>query len=298
MVSSNVFVLWLIGLIAAFGTFCGTVWAQGEGWASYGPVGGFINSIAINPQNPSTLYAASGGGIFKSTDAGASWRASYTDGAFGGIGPLAIDTRNPNTIYAASSYSGHALLRSTDGGLSWTTLSIRTTGPVSYEIMWGEWILALDPRTPTTIYAGHADYDSGGAGLFKSTDGGTTWRGTSLTSSRGFVSVFSLVIDPQDSEVLYVGDGFGQVHRSTDGGQTWRGIGSVLTQIASMAIDPRNPATLYAGTYRGVFKSTDRGSSWSPALALSSGGVSSLLVDPEDPRTVYAATGEGLFKSP
>jgi len=115
--------------------------------------------------------------------------------------------------------------------------------------------LAIDPRTPTTLYAA-------GDGVFKSTDGGNTWSAVNTGLPALFVN--ALAIDPTTPTTLYAGIGIsgGGVFKSTDGGNTWSAVNTGLTTpyVDTLAIDPRTPTTLYAGTVDGgVFKSTDGG---------------------------------------
>jgi photosystem II stability/assembly factor-like uncharacterized protein len=154
--------------------------------------------------------------------------------------------------------------------------------------------LAIDPLTPATLYAGVY-----GEGLFKTTDGGQSWRpaDTGLTS----VVIQSLVIDPNTPTTLYAGTGNSGVFKSMDGGATWQiaNIGLKNSTIAALAIDPANPTTLYAGTSGGgVFKSVYGGTSWNAAnTGLSQPYVSALAIDPSSSNTIYAGTLEGVSKS-
>src|SRR3989454_55095 len=155
--------------------------------------------------------------------------------------------------------------------------------------------LAVDPQTPTTLYAGTTS-----AGVFKSIDGGTHWR--AVNAGLGATSVRALAIDPQTPTALYAAFWGGGVFKSTDGGANWSNISSGLidpygvrvSAIAAMAINPQTPTTLYAGTTPGVFKSTDGGSSWSAAnVGLSATSVLALAIDPQASITLYAGTSGG-----
>src|SRR3989442_1234171 len=157
--------------------------------------------------------------------------------------------------------------------------------------------LAVDPQTPTTLYAGTTS-----AGVFKSIDGGTHWR--AVNAGLGATSVRALAIDPQTPTALYAAFWGGGVFKSTDGGANWSNISSGLidpygdrgSAIPAMAINPHTPTTLYAGTTQGVFKSTDGGNSWSAAnVGLSATSVLALDIDPQASIALYAGTsGSGL----
>src|SRR6267143_1396182 len=140
-----------------------------------------------------------------------------------------------------------------EGGInSWTS----TNGPGGGSIG----ALAIDPVTPSTLYAGAYS-----GGVFKSTDGGGSWTGVNTGLTDFFVR--TLAIDPQTPATLYAGtysrvayDNSG-VFKSTDGGGSWSSVNTGLTDgyVLALAIDPQTPATLYAGTDGGESNSTDGG---------------------------------------
>jgi photosystem II stability/assembly factor-like uncharacterized protein len=154
--------------------------------------------------------------------------------------------------------------------------------------------LVFDPTTPTTLYAATDYY----GGVYKSEDGGTTWR--YLRGSRELEGGF-LAIAPTTPATLYV---YGRgVYKSADGGETWRAVnrGLGLIWVSALSIDPTNPRVVFAGTRNGVYKSTDGGESWravNRGLELGEGNwVSALSVDPTNPRVVFAGTDAGVYKS-
>jgi photosystem II stability/assembly factor-like uncharacterized protein len=152
-------------------------------------------------------------------------------------------------------------------------------------------ILAVDPSTPATVYAGLA------GGLCKSTDGGAHWR--SLLGL-GHAQVVALVIDASSPSVLYAGMRRFGVYKSTDGGATWGAANSGVTAKNgwSLALDPGNPQRVYAGTETGVFRSTDGAATWAAAgTGLPTDTVWALAVDPSS-GTVYAGTNSsGVYRS-
>ena len=139
--------------------------------------------------------------------------------------------------------------------------------------------LAIDPLTPTTLYAG-----TSGGGVFKSTDGGANWSATSLTN----IAVSALAIDPLTPTTLYAGTD-GAVYKSTDGAASWNMTGLAGIAVFSLVVNPLTPTSLYAGTDGAVYRSTDGGASWNATSGLF-GRVSSLAIDPLTPTTVYAGT--------
>ncbi len=263
----------------------------GANWSSAGI--GVITSLAVDPLTPTTLYAGTRGegttfgGVYKSTDGGTSWTAvvlfETTNGWFGeycfpcgGVSALAIDPQTPTTIYGQrepitvyrdewgeiSWWTPSAVIKSTDGGLSWNAVGL---------VDLGVRVLAIDPLTPTTVYA------ASDSGVYKSADGGATWN-----ASGGLVGVVaSLAIDPFTPTTLYAGAN-DAVHKSTDGGVSWNV--NTLTgagPVSSLAIDPRTPTTLYAGTASGgVFKSANSGASWNPTGLITWTHISSISANP------------------
>jgi len=161
-------------------------------------------------------------------------------------------------------------------------------------------ILALDPQTPTTLYAVNiaaAKFES--SGVWKSTDGGANWGwvGAGLGGS-----VSALALDPKTPTTLYAGTYSSGLFKSTDGGTSWSAVNTGLpavVDVSALALDPKTPSTLYAGTASsGIFKSADGGGSWVPvSTGLPNTSVSALAIDPTTPHTLYAGTAQGVFKS-
>jgi hypothetical protein len=165
--------------------------------------------------------------------------------------------------------------------------------------------LAIDPYTPSTIYAGTA------GGVLKSTDAGASWAAVNmgLPLADG-LDVSVLAIDPTAPSILYAGircglDCFRIIFKSTDGAATWNQLVTGLEDagtvfVNAVAIDPLTPSTLYVSIedrFRGVIKSVDAGSTWA---ALNTGlpdnaNVTSLVIDPTTPTTLYAGTDSGVF---
>jgi uncharacterized repeat protein (TIGR02543 family) len=153
--------------------------------------------------------------------------------------------------------------------------------------------LAINPRTPSTLYAG-----TGGSGVFRSMDSGTTWIAvnTGLTDPW----IWCLAINPLTPTTLYAGtDGHG-VFRSTNSGTTWTTMNTGLTNlhVSSLAIHPLTPTTLYAGTTSGVFRSTNGGTAWTAvSTGLTNPWIWSLAINPATPATLYVGTVGGVFRS-
>jgi photosystem II stability/assembly factor-like uncharacterized protein len=273
---------------------------RGASWSSL-PLR--ATALVIDPQKPSTLYAA-GSGIWKSTDGGVSWSNAKSGLPSNCCGSLAIDPQNPNVIYAGV-YDGGAFM-STDGGATWsdTGLPSMRDNSIAVDPPNPSAGLAVDPQNPGTLYAA-----TNGAGLFKSTDGAGSWR--PVNQGLSATSVYASAIDPQNPDTIYAETSTGIV-KTTDRGTKWSSSNSGLPvplgdaslilspTVRSIAIDPRTPSTLYAGVSGnlgnsqqpgGVFKSVDAGATWIAASSPLGLGLflTSLAVDPQNPNTLYAA---------
>lgn len=251
-----------------------------------------ITVMVVDPKNPAIVYAGGRWGIYKSSDGGANWArlASFSVG----VSNIVIDPNTTSTLYVT--FEGGGLLKSANGGVSFDA-------PFNYPpLVTGIAAFALDPKTPTTLYAGGFD------GMFKSTDSGTNWAAVNdglITT--GFVtppSVNGIAVSAIDSSILYISTVRG-AFKSSVAGESWTAISSLRGPSYNFAIDPVNPQIVYAGTRvgSGVQKTIDGGATW---VAVNNGLVASgqsvrviaLVIDPKATSTVYAATsGFGVFKT-
>ena len=154
--------------------------------------------------------------------------------------------------------------------------------------------LALDPTTPSTLYAG-----TYGGGVFKTTDGGGNW--TAVNTGLTTLSIFALALDPTTPSTLYAGTYGGGVFKTTTGGANWEAMNTGLPNpdVRDLALDPTTPTTLYAGAYGGgVFKTTTAGANWEAVnTGLTNPNVYTLALDLATPTTLYAGTWGGVFKT-
>jgi photosystem II stability/assembly factor-like uncharacterized protein len=263
----------------------------------------------------STLFAATGGGMFKSTDGGATWSLDPKGPV--DAGSIAFDPGDAQRAYAGTFFEG--VERTVDGGAHWHVVD----GNHGYALG-----LAVEPQHTQNIDAG------AGNEIRRSVNGGDTWNPTgsigsqvhgiafsneanpvTLAATSGGVfqstddggiwhlrkagAMSSVAFNPQHPLIAYAG-GFGpKVVKSVDGGLTWHlsqtGINAPVT---SLVIDPVHPSTVYVGTQGGgVFRSTDAGGHWAKFDAgLFNHTVVSMAIDPATGRTVYAGTtGNGVF---
>ncbi|MEK6285677.1 MAG: SBBP repeat-containing protein [Acidobacteriota bacterium] len=241
-----------------------------------------VNTIAIDPGAPNTLYiGTTGGGVFKSTDAGSSWIAS-NNGLFTlAMDQLLIDPKTTSTLYGIS---GRSLTRSTDAGMSWNTIPL----------LGGAEVVALDPSAPQTLYAARGQL------VFKSIDSGATWSGVTVRDPLGNIAstLHGLVVDPRTPTTIYAADS-GGVFKSINGGTVWRGRLGTPSGARSIAIDPVNTASLYVWSIGGgISKSTDGAQTWSLINSgLPSKAVRVVAIDPIATNTLYAGTDHGIQKS-
>jgi photosystem II stability/assembly factor-like uncharacterized protein len=279
--------------------------------ASVGPEGGIILSVAIDPHDSGTIYAATWAGVFKSKDGGANWTATGLMGF--AIGSVVVDPQNQTTVYASTlqypddDFSTMKVFRSVNGGSTWSEADSGLLPPNNCCLN----ALVIDPWNSGTIYAGTqiSGPDGSGGSIYKSTDGGTNWQLMSFEQGAG-VAVNAMAIDPQNPGNVYAagstGTGGFSFKRSTDGGASWtRSDFGFRANIIGMVIDPRNPKTIYLTSFNyGIFKSIDGGASWNPlslgrtnAQSLESCCLSSVVIDAQNTSTLYASRTDGIFRS-
>jgi photosystem II stability/assembly factor-like uncharacterized protein len=264
----------------------GATWAQ----TGTGLPDATIDSLTGDPLSGSTLFAATSRGIYKTTDGAITWVHLPTPPVIYGnpwVTSIAVDPQTSSTVYAATSpvyvgvgnFDGGGVLKTTDGGDSWTTLSNTLVGKYTGPIV-------IDPHESATLYIASRST------LFKSTDGGASTLPLSFGVDLGYAVVTSLGIDDHTG-TIYAGTSGAGMFKSTDGGSTWIRINRGLTelQVMAIAIDPGASATLYVGTAAGVFRSEDAGLTWrSFSAGLANPDVQSLAIAPGDPKTIYAGT--------
>lgn len=250
-----------------------------------------VNIIVSDPTNLQVLYAGSEGGVYKSEDAGLTWQLITQEMLGDEVRALALTCDAPPTLYA--DVRGE-IFASTDGAKSWNFIG----DPGLRYGSWHHLIVALSDENVLFNIA-----IPGGVAL--SNDGGYNWqsvyKGLPMEEYRAFA--LSLVIDPTDKNMVYMGtgkwvssgSGYG-VYKSTDGGKTWlpanRGIENY--RIIALAIDPSEPQILYASEGGGkLFKSTDSGQNWKditdklPIQDNSNPSIKEIVVDPAAPKTLY-----------
>ncbi|HNQ78147.1 MAG TPA: hypothetical protein PK747_05410 [Acidobacteriota bacterium] len=206
---------------------------SGNTWQELGTFS-FVETLAIDPLNSSTLYANGS----KSLDGGNTWFSSCPE-TIGKINKIAIDPTRPSNIYLITSNS--EIFRSNDGGLSWARkdIPIPNSAKDNYHCT-----VALDSQTPDTIYAGLK-------GIYQSEDGGNTWVCKGLEED----CILEILVDPGNPDVVFAGSLRNGVYRSNNRGDTWESFsdGMNSSTVLSLAIIQQPTWTIYAGTTIGIF---------------------------------------------
>ncbi|HEV2178235.1 MAG TPA: hypothetical protein VGW33_13705 [Terriglobia bacterium] len=277
--------------------------------------GGRVTAVVGVPGDPNVYYAgAAAGGVFKSTDGGTTWTAVFKKEATASIGDVALAPSNPNFVWVGTGEAnirnditdGAGVYFSSDAGHSWKFMGLRDAGQISRVI--------VDPADPNVVFVGvlgHAWAPNTERGVFRTTDGGKTWKKVLYVDDS--TGVASLAIEPGNAHVLYAamwhvrrypwtlvdgGDSSG-IYRSTDGGDTWKKLTEGLPEAPlgriALAVAPSNPHHLYAliAARKGMlWQSLDMGDHWSAvsdnhALDVRPFYFSRLEVSPDDENKIY-----------
>ena len=282
---------------------------------------GSIGAIAVSPSNPNIVYVACGeglqrpdlsvgDGIYKSTDAGRTWtHLGLRDGQQ--IPQIIVDPRNPDRVFAAvlgHPYGPNAergIYRSTDGGLNFERVLYKDENTGGSE-------LAFDPSNPDIVYAGlwesrqgpweNAAWSGPGGGLFKSTDGGTTWRKLEPAAPDAAIQV-NLGIAPSNPRRIYaviaLARGTG-LFRSDDGGETWARASDNRTasrigggDLPRIAVHPADPDTVFVVSTVS-WKSTDGGRTFKAFKGAPGGDdYQNLWINPTNGDVILYASDQG-----
>ena len=248
---------------------------------------GRVADIAVDPRNRSVWYLANGsGGLWKTTNRGIDWQPIFDEGGSYSLGCITIDPANPDVVWLGTGENssnrsvgyGDGVYKSLDGGKSWKHMGLRDSQHIGRII--------VDPRDSDVVLVAAEGplWSSGGdRGLFKTTDGGQSWK-AALTISND-TGVTSLAYDPRDPDVMYAASyqrrrhvglliGGGPetaIYKTTDGGETWKqttaGLPSVDKGRIALALSPQRPDVVYAlvcaaGDQSGFFRSEDCGETW------------------------------------
>jgi photosystem II stability/assembly factor-like uncharacterized protein len=231
----------------------------GRSWtfSSRGISGLSIESLAVDPHHPDTLWVIGNTVLFRSTDRGRTWTRVRPGPGTGDVRVqrVAVDPTDGSNVYVM--LPDGSMRRTRDGGQAWEVIGNPNVAP------FGNARIVIDPQTPSTIYAA-------GIGIAKSTNGGTAW--SPLPGEPSDMVFFDLGIAPSSPLTLYGTGGGGsagaRVVRSTDGGATWtrieQGLPTTFSQpLFDLAVDPLVSTTVYGVFDDKVYKTADGGASWS-----------------------------------
>jgi photosystem II stability/assembly factor-like uncharacterized protein len=306
----------------------GGVWKTDDYGRTWTPIfddqpTGSIGALAVAPSRPDTVYVGSGeglqrpdlstgDGLYKSTDGGRTWEhLGLREGQQ--IGAIIVDPRDPERLFVA--VLGHpygpnperGVFRSIDGGRTFEKVLYKdeNTGAIA---------LAFDPKDSRTIYATlwaarQGPWENGawqgpGSGLFKSTDGGTTWRQLTkgLPTFEQGLGRIGIAVAPSDARRLYANvdsTQLGGVYRSDDAGESWRRVNDEVrvwgrgSDFAEVKVDPRDPDIVYSAN-TSTYRSVDGGKTYHAWKGAPGGDdYHTVWINPENPEIVLLASDQG-----
>src|ERR1041384_2841423 len=301
-----------------FGSVGGGEWKSLNSGRTWNPIFDSTNvasigAIGVAPSNPDVVYVgtgeadmrdsiAFGNGVYKSTDTGKTWKHLGLENTKQ-IGRIIVDPKNPNTVFVAvlgnayASNPDRGVYRSHDGGVTWQKVLFKTDDAGAID-------LAFDPPDSEIVYATlwnvrrppwfiYAPANGPGAGIFKSVDGGTTWKEISEgipLEGRGHIGI---AVAPANRNRLYaaVDAKDGGVFISNDAGATWTRLSSDKRlwdrgwYFEKIKIDPKNPDVVYVMN-TSMYRSTDAGKTWPPTKGGPGGDAyHQLWINPDAPNT-------------
>jgi photosystem II stability/assembly factor-like uncharacterized protein len=288
-------------------------------WRSVGPFrGGRASAVAGTTSDALTFYmGTAGGGIYKTTNAGITWR-NVSDGFVktGSVGALGVAPTNPSIVYAGMGehtarantvHHGDGVYKSMDAGATWRHMGLAPTQVISR--------IRIHPRNPDIVYVaaqGALYGPTQDRGIYRSTDGGTSWKRVLFVGETAGAS--DVAMDPTNPDVLYAAfwdhqrfpweirafGPLGGIHKSTDGGETWQkltnGLPTTMGKVSvATSADPRRVYALIASqtaAAAGLYRSDDAGATWS--IVNTTNGLTNrgwyyveLVADPVDRDAVY-----------
>lgn len=290
---------------------------SGLKFRSIGPAttSGRISDFAVNPNNHSEYYVAvSSGNIFKTMNNGTTWKPVFEKYGSYSIGVVKMDPNNSNVVWAGTGENNHqralgygdGVYKTMDGGKSWKNMGLKESRHIGG--------IVIDPRNSNIVFVaaeGSAWGPGGERGLYKTIDGGKSWKKVLNISEN--TGVNNVVIDPVNPDIMYatseqrrrhvhakIGGGpESAIYKSTDGGENWRKLKSGLPTVhlggMGIAVSPVNHNYVYviieaAEGKGGFYRSTDRGESWTKMSSHASSGqyYNEIFCDPVDVDKVYS----------
>src|ERR1700752_1257254 len=283
---------------------------------SIGPAftSGRVIGFAVEPNNPAHYFVASAsGGGWKTGNNGNTWTPVFDREGSYSIGCITLDPKNPLTVWVGTGENnsqrsvsyGNGVYKSDDGGRTWRNVGLRTSEHIGR--------IAIDPKDSNVVYVasqGPLWGPGGERGLFKTTDGGKTWKNILNISEN--TGVTDVVIDPNDPNTIYCasyqrrrhmwtlinGGPESAIYKSTDAGATWNklraGLPTVELGRVGLAISPVDSNVIYATVEAadrrgGIFRSSDRGGSWERRNEFDSTAMyyARIVADPKEVDWIY-----------
>ena len=259
---------------------------------------GRIADIVFHPENDNVWYVAVGsGGVWKTENAGTTWNPIFDDQSTYSTGCITLDPSNPSTVWVGSGENvggrhvayGDGIFKSTDDGKTWKNMGLKNSEHIS------EIIVHPDNSDVVWVAVQGPLWSKGGErGLYKTTNGGKSWK--QVLGNNEWTGVTDIMLDPRNPQILYaatwdrhrtvaalMGGGPGSgIHRSDDGGVTWKklsgGLPSSNMGKIGITVSPQQPDVVYAAieldrTTGAVYRSTNRGESWTKMSDTVSGGT-------------------------
>jgi photosystem II stability/assembly factor-like uncharacterized protein len=289
---------------------------NGLRFRSIGPAftSGRVIGFAVDPKNPARYFVGvASGGVWKTINAGTTWTPVFDNEASYSIGAIVLDPKNPLTVWVGTGENnsqrsvsyGNGVYKSEDGGRTWRNVGLRTSEHIGR--------IAIDPKDSNVVYVasqGPLWGPGGERGLFKTTDGGKTWKNILNISEN--TGVTDVVIDPNDPNTIYCasyqrrrhmwtlinGGPESAIYKSTDAGATWNKVRAGLPTVElgriGLAISPVDSNVIFATVEAadrkgGIFRSSDRGSSWERRNEFDSTAMyyARIVADPKEVDRIY-----------